>query len=492
MTKTYQRGPIIKSGTTSDFFALSANEAPLPLVHGKTLADGPWTTLARLAHVSDLHITDTESPARLDFLTDIADDPRYEQPLPTLRPQQLTSTHAAVATLRTIDRMSHTDRLDCVVLTGDVLDNGQTNELDRLVTMIRGGTIATGTAEGTQSDGWTGSKVWRPSDPENFWSVNYGFPSGADILAAISRPIEVRPLRLPVMLARGNHDALLAGTVAWTPTLARHATGDVKARALPTAQPLHALKQRFYSEPEIFFTGTAIRVTSDDGRRPVADDGFPRVFNGDAQSVSGNDYFARLNERLAIVVLDTLDPAGHPAGVVSVEQASWLQDTLTTLESEAEEPVVIVASHHGPRDHHVTRPAPGRLTGPDVVALLGHYKSVALWLTGHTHVASTTLHQPDGKRGFWEVTASSIVDWPAQFQTIELLENPCGAIAVVVQQHHYDATSPTGRDGMTSDLAGLHLLLTANQAGFGRIFPGPSFESARDRVLQLGAPEHRG
>lgn len=487
---SYQKGAVIHRGTNSGFYGLTADDSPL--VHGEHISDGPWTTLARLTHASDLHITDTESPARLDFLSDIADDPRHEQPLPTLRPQQLTSTHAAVATLQTIGRMADTGRIDCAVLTGDLLDNGQTNELDRLVTMIRGGTVATstvaGTVDGAQSDEWIDSKLWRPSDPGNYWTVNYGFPCGAEILAAISRPIEVPPLRLPVLLARGNHDALLAGTVAWTPTLACRATSDMKARALSAALPLHELKQQFYNGPEAFFTGTGIRVTPDERRRPVPDDGFPLVFNSDAQRVHGNDYLVRLNDRVAIVVLDTVDPDGHPAGVISVAQAIWLQETLTALENESAQPVVVVASHHGPSHHHVTHPAPGRLTGSEVVALLGRYSSVALWLTGHTHIATTTFHQPDGQRGFWEVTASSIIDWPAQFQTIELFENPDGALAVVIHQHHYDAMTPTHQTGMTGDLAGLHRLLAANQAGFGRIFPGPVIAGGRDCVLQLAAP----
>jgi 3',5'-cyclic AMP phosphodiesterase CpdA len=438
-----------------------------------------------------LHITDTESPARLDFITDSADDPRYEQALPTLRPQQLTSTHAAAATLRTIGRMASNARLDCAVLTGDLIDNGQANELDRLIAMISGGTIAPSTVpgrvEGAQSDQWTDARVWQPARPDNYWVVNYGFPSDPDILQAVSRPIEVSALQLPVLLARGNHDALLAGSVAWTSTLSQLATSALKVRELP-AEPLIELSQRcFRSDPDAFFTGGGIKVTADERRRPLAGNEFPLAFNANTDRVHGNDYLVRLGDRVAIVVLDTADLDGHPAGVCSAAQASWLEGTLTAVEATIERPVVIVASHHGPGDHHVTAPTPGRLTGPEVVALLGRYSSVALWITGHTHVATTTRHQPDGSRGFWEITAPSIIDWPNQFQTIEVLENPSGALTFVIEQHNYDATTLADIDDATVELADLHRLLSANQAGFGTIFPGAHHEVAGDSVLHLEA-----
>jgi len=489
-------GSIISRGARANFSALKPTERSQPRILGDRIADGPWTTLTRLAHASDLHITDTESPARLDFLVDTVDDPRREQSLPTLRPQQLTSTHAAAATLQTIGRMAKTSRLDGVVLTGDLIDNGQANELDRFVAMIEGGTIApsarTGNIEGAQSERWLDSKVWRPADQTNFWTSQYGFPSDPHLLAAVSTPITSSGLQLPVLLAKGNHDALLCGFVSWTSALSRIAVGQVKARELPSALRSQILKKRFVIEPEIFFTGPGIPVTADDRRRPLAGDEFPLAFNTEPQRARGNDYLVQLSDRLTIVVLDTHDPDGHPGGVLSTDQAQWLEDTLTAIEGTGQHPVVIVASHHGPAQHHVTVPERDRLSGTEVAALLGRRNSVALWLTGHTHVGTTTYHRPHGHRGFWEVSAPSIVDWPNQFQTIEVRENSSGALAIVVEQHDYDATTPSDEADMTLDLAGLHRLLSANQAGFGAIFPGTDVPAARDCTLHLETGEARG
>jgi hypothetical protein len=177
MTKSahYRTGQIVARGTSADFCALAITEMPPPRILGDRGEDDRWTSLTRFAHASDLHITDTESPARLDFICDVTDDPRCEQPLPTLRPQQLTSTHAAAATLRTIGRMASTGRLDCAVLSGDLIDNAQANELDRLLAMIGGGTVAPsavpGSLQGAQSAQWTDTKVWQPRS-ENHWTVN--------------------------------------------------------------------------------------------------------------------------------------------------------------------------------------------------------------------------------------------------------------------------------------------------------------------------------
>jgi 3',5'-cyclic AMP phosphodiesterase CpdA len=292
-------------------------------------------------------------------------------------------------------------------------------------------------------------------------------------------------LQLPVLLARGNHDALVAGCVAWTPMLSRLVVGSEKVRAMPPPSVLQNGFAGFLADPDPFFAGAGISVTADERRRPVTDGEFPLAFNANPTRVHGNNYVVRLNERVVIVVIDTVDVDGHPDGVFSTGQAAWLEETLTAIEADGERPVVIVASHHGPAHNHVTIPTEGLLAGPEVVALLGRYGSVALWINGHTHVGAITRHQPDGRRGFWEITAPSLIDWPSRFQTVEVLENPSGAISMVLELHEFDTA--TSADDPIHQLAGLHRLLTANQAGFGTIFPGSDHDEVGDSVLHLEA-----
>ncbi|XVQ09620.1 metallophosphoesterase [Spirillospora sp. CA-255316] len=441
--------------------------------------------------MSDLHITDTESPARLDFMIDVADDPRREQALPTPRPQQLLSTHAAAATMRTVGRMAAGGRLDFAVLTGDLIDNGQRNELDRLLATITGGRIlptrAPGVVEGTQTPAWSDSKVWRPAGAADHWSAEYGFPPDAGLLAAVSEPFSTSGLSLPVLLARGNHDALFAGFVRWTPELTRLATGAEKVRGLPAAESLTDPQKRFLTEPDSFFTGARTPVAPDERRRPLEPGEFPLALNAQPDRVQGHDYIVQIGDRVVIVVLDTVDENGHPDGVLSSAQAAWLDDTLTAIETDLDRPIVIVASHHGPSHHHVTTPTPRRLTGTDAVDLLGRHPSVAIWLNGHTHAASVTRHRATDRRGFWEITADSIIDWPCRFQTVEVLENPSGALTILVTKTDYDTEPAEDEATGPARLAALHRLITANQAGFGDIFPGAGNHDVHDYVLRLEA-----
>ncbi|WP_457256437.1 metallophosphoesterase [Pedococcus sp. P5_B7] len=490
-----------RAGTHASFGSLQRTTKAPPTVLGQT-PDGTqsWVPIGSFAHVSDLHITDVESPARLDFVIDLADDPRYEQAVPVPRPQQLTSTHAAAATMATVDRLAAAGEVDFVVLTGDLVDNAQRNELTRLETMLTGGRVhpthATGALEGVHTEDWSGAQVWQPHATDNLWATRYGFPTDETIPATVSEPFDVPPLRSTILLARGNHDALFAGTVAWTPRLASLAVGDQKVRGLPEQQGLlDDVASSFRSDPDSFFTGTTHAVTPDATRRPLRSDEFPVSIGATPIDRVGYDYLTQLTDNLFVIVLDTVDNDGHPDGVLSTEQGHWLDSTLTALETRHPAATTIIASHHGPRDHHVTSPDPNRLTGAQVVDILCMHLSVVLWATGHAHAASVERHLRPDQRGFWEVTGASIIDWPCQFSRIHIARSTTGAYRINVDKLDYDAQTLTGPGenpgtAPAAALADLHRDLAANQADFGRIFPSVTNYDVRDLELHLPGPDH--
>src|SRR4029077_15212186 len=89
--------------------------------------------LLAFGHVTDLHVTDVESPARYEVLNRFAGDVRFRELLPMHRPQEALNVHAIAAMVRTfhaIDAAPVTGSpLDLLVMSGDAIDNAQANEL---------------------------------------------------------------------------------------------------------------------------------------------------------------------------------------------------------------------------------------------------------------------------------------------------------------------------------------------------------------------------
>lgn len=86
----------------------------------------------------------------------------------------------------------------------------------------------------------------------------------------MGKPFTPAGLSVPAILARGNHDALLAGTVAWTAATRALAAGGRKVRGLPPGDLLDDAAAAFRADPAAFFTGRAVPVTPDPSRRPIA------------------------------------------------------------------------------------------------------------------------------------------------------------------------------------------------------------------------------
>jgi len=191
-------------------------------------------SLINLIHITDTHICDAQSPARVEYLDRYA-DPHHPASsvigtlIGTYRAHEILTTQVLESAVRAINRIDLAPitktAISAVVITGDLTDNAQSNELDWLTTLLVGGKLR---ADSGAKDKWQGVGgdfyspfFWNPhgtpkGERDDFPRDLYGFPTIPELLNAVSQPFHSSGLKYPFLAVHGNHDALLQGTVAPT------------------------------------------------------------------------------------------------------------------------------------------------------------------------------------------------------------------------------------------------------------------------------------
>lgn len=432
--------------------------------------------LACLWHLSDLHICDAESPARLEYLDRYSDPDSpfatYLGDIGTYRPQEILTVPVALQMVQTVNRIDRApmsrSHIDAVLITGDVTDNAQHNELTWYRSVIDGGEIVP--ASGGTASTWCGvsdpetwdNRYWHPDGPpeglpDDRPTRTFGFPRIPGLIEAARAPVMSPGLDYEVLSVHGNHDLLLQGTVTADAGLRARATGDRAITGLaPHTDPLSIAPAISPVGPAHYPNDPAgpSRAVAADARRRIVEPGeFARTL-GLPQTYGAHDV-----GDLRVICLDTVNPHGGWQGSLDRDQFVWLERELWRAEGRR----VVIASHH-PSPAMTNDYAPDgrpRLLGADVVSLLLEHPCVIAWVAGHVHLNAVLHHgPPDG--GFVEIVTSSLIDWPQQGRILEFIEvGPDVAIVSTLVDH----CSPIARSGDALDspaLASISRLLAAN------------------------------
>jgi hypothetical protein len=378
--------------------------------------------VALLAHLTDAHVMDEESPARVPFLRRLG--PPFNS---TFRPQEALSKRVLAGALRSVAAL----RPDALIQGGDLIDNAQHNELDWALTLLRGGRVDPRSGnvgyEGVQSQ----------ADPDPFYyRPDLDAPRHPGLLGEATRPFTSPGVSVPVYPVLGDHDILVQGVLPPTALTRQIALGDRAVWDLPTGLTLPAgLSLRSARVPvsspdslarpeqlegliEQVRAAPSVRVAADPARAELDVAGVLAGLRAGGLGGTGQllDYSFDVADRLRVIVLDLVRREGGSGGLVQPGQAARVEAALAS----AGDRWVIVVSH---------QPLESSQGGERLLAILDRAPRVIAALSGHTHRSRITA-RPSRVGGYWLIATCSLIDFPQQLRALRLIEQGADAVAL--------------------------------------------------------------
>ncbi len=441
-------------------------------------------SLLYVAHHTDVHVCDAQSPARLEggeaygWVNPGSDSGH--------RPQETCTTQVLDQLVRatnavTTSPLSGAPMAWCIQ-TGDNTDNRTAAEVRWWLDVLAGRPVRPDTGEpgryeGVQRSGWR--TVWHPDRAGGDRRQRAGYPHLPGFLDASLARFEPVGLQVPWLAVFGNHDQIFSGTFGPArglridliePMLAGSSRKPVTAaglsRAIVHASSLGPDRRRW----ERYSRGPGVAtVTPDpDARRSLTLDEYLGQLladgaDGDGPGPAGHGFgpehlaahtswWSRPEgDQVQVIGLDTCNHTTGDAGTMGPAQTAWLEAELARVHRRHRDPagrwvdggdedrLVVIASHHNSwmmdnRNDDELDPGP-RTDGAALVALLDRFPNLILWLNGHSHEHRIVAHRRSGDgdgAGWWEVNTASAIDFGQQGRTVELFANGDGTASIVV------------------------------------------------------------
>ncbi|MCX5993969.1 MAG: TIGR03768 family metallophosphoesterase [Chloroflexi bacterium] len=422
--------------------------------------------------ITDIHITDKESPSQIIYLQQLYYPNLLPPPYNALghvpwswqtsvySPVMLYTTQVLDAAVQTINALHKQKPFDFGVSLGDAANSTQYNELRWYIDVLDG-------------------KVITPSS---------GAHLGADTID-YQKPFKAAGLdkTIPWYQTLGNHDHFWIGSLPVNIFLRQSfisdtimAAGDVLFNPINITNPVYYMGVLDGSTPngDIKSAGPAVtfnnppRVVPDPDRRSLLRTEWIKEFFTTSSNPVGHglnlvdpnqekgfacySFVPKSSVPVKVIVLDDTqsetdgDTSIHGHGFLDQARWNWLKKELA--DGDAAGQLMIIAAHipigvqpDGSFMEWWTDPQ-NAVNITDLIAELHSHPNLLMWIAGHRHLNTVKAFLTDDptrpERGFWQVETSSLRDFPQQFRTFEIYLNSDNTISIVTTD-----VDPAVKDG---------------------------------------------
>ena len=387
-----------------------------------TYNGGSATSAARLSRffvITDVHVTDEESPAQLIVWGFRGGRPEAYSGV------MLYTPHVLDAAVQTINALHEQDPIDFGFALSDACDNAQYNELRWYIDVL----------DGKQIDPDSGDKDDPIPGPLNDYQDKL---KAAGLNKAIPR-----------YQVRGNHDHYWMGSMPVDDRIRpAHIGTEIFNVGDILKDPLGADIRGFYAPPKVPSAGPDRRaLTRQEWVRELFDTSSEPKGHGfteaDVDAVFACYAFEpKADVPIKVIALD--DTGGDDPGKLGCghafldrERYDWRIGELD--KGQAQGKLLIIGAHVP-----ITVDVPGSLCGwspiaclteEELLARLRSYPNLILWVAGRRHLnVITPLPSPDADHlelGFWQVETSSLRDFPQQFRMFEIVRNSDATVSIL-------------------------------------------------------------
>ncbi|MCE1164161.1 MAG: TIGR03768 family metallophosphoesterase [Bacteroidetes bacterium] len=406
-------------------------------------------TMLRFFTMTDVHITDKESPGQAIVFAPFL----RTNGISVYSPLMLYTTHMLDAAVSTINKIHKQNPFDFGIALGDLANSTQYNELRWFIDIMDGKNI--NPDSGIKDDPVPG--------PGNDYQDEFK-AEGLD-------------KSIPWYAAVGNHDHFWIGSKPLNDRMKKALVGDsiLQLGMILDNKDPDVMNERTFSTgtldcsklyAPIIGAGLTAKlkdiptIPPDPNRRSLSKDEFINEFSNSSSLPKGHGFVQSKSENafngcysfepksnlpLKIIVIDdTQDNSDAPVkegiyghGSLNNGRWEWLMGQLKT--GQAENKLMIIAAHvpigvseeNSPMDWN---PAAGYASEKELIAQLQSFPNLILWIAGHRHLNNVTAFPSKDsehpENSFWEVETKSLREFPEQMRTFDIVLNSDNTISI--------------------------------------------------------------
>lgn len=431
--------------------------------------------LLRFFTITDVHITDKESPAQGIVFAAYT----RTNGISVYSPLMLYTTHMLNAVVQTIDALNKKEPFDFGMALGDLANSTQYNELRWFIDIM----------DGKEINPDSGPKDDPIPGPDNDYQDIYK-ATGLD-------------KSIPWYVALGNHDHFWLGTKPYNERMKKTVISDsiLQLGLILDKNDTNVMNERIFSTgtldcsklyAPIIGAGIVAKmkniptIGADTNRRSLSVKDFVNEFSNTSSLPKGHGFIQdkpenvfgacysfepKSNLPLKIIVLDdTQNETDKPVkegiyghGELTDGRYEWLMAQLKAGQDAGQ--LMIISAHipigvceNSPMDWN---PAPGYKSEKDLISQLQAFPNLILWIAGHRHLNNITafpsIDPEHPEYSFWEVETKALREFPEQFRTFDIVRNSDNTISIFTVN-----VDPDIKEGTQADL-GRTYAIASNQ-----------------------------